>query len=674
MNVTELARKLRVNTKDLLDVLPEYGFDIGKKAIKIDDKVAQQVMKKWRFIRKDMEEAERKELEERKQKERELRKQAGHSLRLPPFITVREFAERMELSTPQVIMELMKNGILANQNQDIDFETASIIAEELGFTIIKEDGSSEQVQEDHRDKSLEEALANGKNLQKRPPVIVIMGHVDHGKTLLLDTIRQTDVAGGEAGGITQHIGAYQTLWKDPKTKEERAISFIDTPGHEAFTMMRSRGARVADIAVLIVAADDGVKPQTKEAIDIIKAAKLPFVVAINKIDKPGADPQRVRTELTKYDIVPEEWGGKIPVLDISAKQNINIDGLLDVLLLVADMHEGGIVADPDMPAVGTIIETHIDKGMGAVATVLVQSGTLKRGDKLVVNGEIYGKVRAMKDHRGEDLDTAGPSVPAQILGFKVAPEVGDILDTSKAASATEINLKQKRVQQTGAERATILAAMQDDEETQKKTINLVVKADVLGSLEAILSSLSKIKHDEVGVKIIGKGLGNITEDDVKKAQTGEGILVGFNVQPTASAGVLIRDQNISFRHYKIIYDLIDWVKEELQKLLEFEKIITELGTLRVLAIFKRDKNAMIVGARVLNGKPLVKASVRIKRQDVTMGTGLVKEIKIGQQAVKEVTEGTECGMNIETRERIQEGDILEAYTEESKARKLEIAD
>ncbi len=308
MNVTELARKLSINQKDLLDVLPTYGFDIGQKAIKIDDRVAQQIMRKWRFIKRDLEEKRRKEFEERKLKERELRKQIGKSVTIPARITVKDLSERMELPVTQVIMELMKNGILANQNQDIDYDTAAILSEEMGFKVEREEaGKTAPIDEAHV-AHLEEALAKAKHLEKRPPVIVIMGHVDHGKTLLLDTIRKTNVVAGEAGGITQHIGAYQTIWKDPKSKVERAITFIDTPGHEAFTMMRSRGAKVADIAILIVAADDGVKPQTKEAIDIIKAAKLPFVVAVNKIDKPGADPQKVRTELSQHGILTDEWG------------------------------------------------------------------------------------------------------------------------------------------------------------------------------------------------------------------------------------------------------------------------------------------------------------------------------------------------------------------------------
>ncbi|HRH23861.1 MAG TPA: translation initiation factor IF-2 N-terminal domain-containing protein [Candidatus Magasanikbacteria bacterium] len=416
MNVSELARQLRINTAELLDLLPQYGFDIGKKAIKIDDKTAQQVQKRWRFIKRDLEEKKRKELEEKKLKERELRKQMGQTVVLPQRITVREFSERLSMPTSQVIMEMMKNGILANQNQDIDFDTASILAEELGFSVKKQEGEEEETtKEASRVEDLTTALSQAKNLEPRAPVIVVMGHVDHGKTKLLDTIRKTHVIDTEAGGITQHIGAYQTVWKDPKSKEERAITFIDTPGHEAFSMMRSRGARIADIAILVVAADDSVKPQTIEAINIIKAAKLPLVVAINKIDKEAADVQRTKTDLSHHGVITEEWGGDTPMVEISAKEKKNIDKLLDVLLLVADVQGEAIKADPTLPAIGTVIESNVDKSAGPVATVLIQAGTLRRGDKIVVNNEIYGKVRAMKNYVGAFIDFAGPSVPVQII-------------------------------------------------------------------------------------------------------------------------------------------------------------------------------------------------------------------------------------------------------------------
>jgi len=672
MNVTELARQLRINTVELLDILPQYGFDIGRKAIKIDDTTAEQVIRRWKYIKRELEEKKKKELEEKKLKEKELRKELGQDVTLGDKLTVKEFAEKLNMTVTQIITELMKNGILANQNQNLDFDTMSIMAEDLGFTVHKEDGNIEdEKKEEERVQNLEEALAKGKNLQPRAPVIVVMGHVDHGKTKLLDTIRHANIIDTEAGGITQHIGAYQTIWKDPKNKKERALTFIDTPGHEAFTMMRSRGAKVAVIAILIVAADDGVKPQTEEAINIIKAAKLPYVVAINKIDKEGADVQKTKNDLSQKGVLAEEWGGDVPMVEISAKQNTNIDKLLDVLLLVADMNEDKIKADPGLPAIGTVVESNVDKGMGPVATVLIQSGTLHRGDKLVLNNEIYGKVRAMKNYKAELVDEAGPSVPIQIIGFKIAPEVGDVLDITKESTATEINLRKKKSEQTGAERTIVTADSDSGDEEKKKTLNIVVKADVLGSLEAIVSSFEKIRHAEVGVKIIGKGLGNITEDDVKKATTSGATVIGFNVNATPLAGSMMREENVQFLQYDVIYDLIDWVKEELGRLLSDEKIITEIGNMKVVAIFRKEKGAMIVGGKIETGKVMKNVLARVKHEKLEMGIGKITECRMGQAVSKEVHEGMECGVRFEGKPRIEIGDVLEFYTEETKAREIQ---
>jgi translation initiation factor IF-2 len=673
MNVTELARRLRIDTKRLLEILPEYGFDIGKKAIKIDDRTAQQVMRQWRRIKRDLEFKKRKEAEERKKKERELRRQEGVSVVLPAILTVREFAEALGLSVTQVITELMKNGILANQNQNIDFDTASIMAEELGYTVQKE-GSSEEanaetlLEEAHSD-DLEEALQKGTEKQTRPPVIVVMGHVDHGKTKLLDTVRRANIIDTEAGGITQHIGAYQTLWKDPKNGDERALTFIDTPGHEAFTVMRSRGAKVADIAILIVAADDSVKPQTIEAIQIIKAAKLPFIVAINKIDKPTADVMRVKTDLSAHDVLTEEWGGDVPMVEISAKEQLNIDKLLDMLLLVADLNEDELQADPTIPAVGTVIESNVDKHMGPVATVLVQAGTLRKRDAIVVGNEIYGTVRALRDDRGQEIEAAGPSRPAQIIGFKVAPQIGDVLDVSKESSAEKIDVKQKRTEQTGAEHHTVLH-LEESETGDKQTLDVIVKADVLGSLEAVIGSLQKLKHDEVAVKIIGKGLGNVTENDVAKANAAGATVIGFNVNATTTAEETMREEKIEFLKYSVIYDIIDWAKERLGELLSDETIVEDIGNFKTMAIFRTDRRAMTVGGRVEFGKVIKGCKFRIKRDGEILDEGVVESCQRGPDPVKEVPAGIECGLRLNVRERVEVDDVLEFYTEESKARTI----
>ena len=375
MNVSDLARQLKIHPQKLLQVLPEFGFDIGARAVKIDDRVAEQIKKAWRRIKFVLEERERKEAEKQKILEKELRQSSGIVVKIPKVITVRDLATRLEIPVNKIIMELMKNGILSSQNENIDHDTAMLLAQELGFTVEAEKETNKEETGEHI-KTLEKIMEDGGG-EPRPPVIVVMGHVDHGKTKLLDAIRSTNVVDQEAGGITQHIGAYQVIWTDPSTKEKKPITFIDTPGHEAFTVMRSRGAKVADIAVLVVAADDGVKPQTVEAINIIKAAKLPLVVAINKIDKEGADPTRVRNDLAQHNIIPQEWGGDTPMVEISAKQNLNIDKLLDALLIVADLHDAVLKSNPARRAAGTVIEAHIDKGEGPVATILVQAGTLK---------------------------------------------------------------------------------------------------------------------------------------------------------------------------------------------------------------------------------------------------------------------------------------------------------
>lgn len=672
MNVSELARQLRIRPQEMLQILPQYGFDIGVKAIKVDDKVAAQIVKQWKYIKRQIEDKKAKEAEEKKKLEKELRRESGLTVSLPPIITVRDFSERMSLPVTQVITELMKNGILANQNQNLDFETASIMAGELGYNVEKEEGTKEDAEkEERKEKAIEDALARANNPEPRAPVVVVMGHVDHGKTSLLDTIREANITSTESGGITQHIGAYQTVWKDPKTKVERALTFIDTPGHEAFTVMRSRGAKIADIAILVVAADDGVKPQTEEVIQIIKAAKIPFVVALNKIDKEGADIQRVKSQLSEHEIIPEEWGGKVPFVEISAKKKLHIDTLLDVLLLVADMNAETIQADPHIPAVGTIIESKMNKNIGPVATVLIQAGTLHKNDSLVVHGEIYGKVRAMKDFTGETIDSAGPSMPVQIIGFKVAPEVGDILDVSLANVAEKIDIKAKRNQQSGAEKQTVQQRESTTEEDGKKrTLNLVIKADVLGSLEAIIGTFDKIMHDEVGVKVIGKGLGNITEDDVHKVEAGGGILVGFKVKPTPTVDADIREKGLQFYQFDVIYALFDWVKEELTKMLSNEKIITEIGIMKILAIFRTEKSSMILGGRVEDGKVRKDCFVRVKRDGEIIGTGKISRCQLAKSESKEIPSGTEGGITFEGKIRVEVGDVLEAYTEESKARAL----
>lgn len=671
MNVSELARKLRVSVKEMYEVLPNYGFDIGRRAVKVDDKIADSIIREWRRMYADWKEKQRRAKEQQRIAEKEARLAEGKSAILPPVVTVRDFAAKLNLPVTAIISELMKNGILASLNERIDFETATVIAEDLGFNIQRETGVAPEAElsttqatemKQQLDAETEE------NLVARPPVIVVMGHVDHGKTKLLDTIRTTNVVASESGGITQHIGAYQVV------KNDRLITFIDTPGHEAFTVMRSRGARIADVAILVVAADDGVMPQTVEAIKIIQAAKIPLVVALNKMDKEGVNVDKVKTELANYSVQIEEWGGNVPLVPISAKTGLGVDKLLETLLLVSDVDSDKIRANPNRRAIGTIIESHVDKGEGPVATLLVQGGTLHKNDPLVVNGQIYGTVRAMKDHLGALVDEARPSMPVKILGFKAAPEVGDILDVAKVKEAT----KYQRVRTSGMVAGPVQQTQsvdEDGEESGEKKIwlNVFVKADVLGSLEAILQSLEKYQTEEVGVKVVGRGLGNFTEPEVLRAESQRALIFGFHVQPIPGAAVLAKTKGIEVHLFKVIYDMLNFVEQRLNEMVPAEIIVTEHGTFKTIAIFRTDKKAQVVGGRVEQGKVPNGAFVRVYRNREYIADGKVVGTQMGKTDVKEIPAGHECGIKYEGKEPLQEGDVLEAYTKEERKKKVVFA-
>lgn len=667
MNVSELARRLRVTPHELLTKLPELGFDIGTRAIKVDDRVADQIFKKWI-------EAARRE---------RLRNQLiGGSTQgpavavkktdvvLPSVITVRDFAGKLNLPVTKVIQQLMKAGILASQNERIDFTTAAIISEELGFQAQQEKKEEEDWKETIEEKDvIKESLQAEatEKLQTRPPVVVIMGHVDHGKTRTLDAIRKTHVMEGESGGITQHIGAYQA------EKNGRKLTFIDTPGHEAFTVMRSRGAKIADIGILIVAADDGVQPQTKEAADIIRAAKLPFIVALNKIDKPDIDENRVLGQLAELGITVETWGGNVPLARISAKTGLGIDSLLDLILLVADVEKEKIVANPDRLAAGTVIEAHVDKGEGVVATMIVQNGTLKRNDWLGIQGAAYGRVRAMRDWNGKTVDEALPGMPVKILGFKVPPVVGDIVEVP----ADPKTLEQKKVRATSQVADNFTAAKQvvtENTEGQKKImLNIVLKTDVLGSLEALLGMFEKINHELVGVDVIQKGLGNVTEVDIERALNSRpSVVYGFNVVVPTMLEMSARDKNIDVKSYKIIYELFDDVVARLNALLPQEVITTVLGQAEVAGIFRTEPGRMVAGVRVKEGHLQTGCKVRIWRGEDPIGEGVLETLQSGKSATKELGAGQEGGVSYRGKTKLELGDRFEAYIEESKTRKLEI--
>jgi len=663
MNVTELARKLKKTTTELLEILPEFGFDVGKKAIKVDNRLADKIIKDWPKMIKELE--AKKAIAKKSAAEEGITPaaEAKKSVKIPSIITVRDFAAKIDQPVSLVLKNLMKNGIFVSMNERIDFDTASVIGDDFNVEIIP--AEEENAQEITYEEKIKELLKEEKQeiLKERPPVIVIMGHVDHGKTKLLDTIRKTDIVAGEAGGITQHIGAYQV------EKNNRKITFIDTPGHEAFTAMRARGAKVADIAILIVAADDSVKPQTIEAYRIIEQSKIPFIVAINKIDKPEANIDKVKQDLSQQlNLTPEDWGGKTIMVPVSAMTGENVDELLDMILLVADIDKDKIKANPDKEAVGTIIESHIDKGEGPVATALIQAGTLNINDNICVNNTLYGKVRAMKEWRGENIENAGPATPVKIIGFKAAPQVGDIMEV-----VCEVKGLKKKIKTYAKEKPASVASIENTgEETEKiKKFNLILKTDVLGSQEAILESLEKIHHPDIQIKIVSKGLGNVTENDVLQAEATGAIIYGFSVLVPQPVQDLARDKEIEINSHKIIYELIDNVKKHLKELLGTETIITVLGQLEVLEIFRTEKNAMIVGGRVKTGKLEINSKIKVLRKNEEIAQGALDELKAGKEAVKEVVAGEQCGIKFTGQPVIARGDILEVYKEEEKAIKLD---
>ncbi len=655
--------------EDLRAQLPTLGFSIGRHAIKINDREAQKIQEAYqeqkrrlRLTAKRDEQMARAEAQ--KSGEKPILEKSVH---LPRVVSVREFATRLDLPIAKVMQELLKSGILASLNERIDFDTASIVAEDLGYKAELEAAVVEDQSDEEGSKRLEQMLQEEakENVRARPPVIVVMGHVDHGKTKLLDAIRTTHVMESEAGGITQHIGAYQVV------RKEKLMTFIDTPGHEAFTVMRSRGAKVADIAILVVAADDGVQPQTKEAVDIIKAAGLPYVVAINKTDKADADVERVKGQLAELNLIPEEWGGKTLIVPVSAKNGTGIDELLDMLLLVNDMEKEKIVANPDRRAAGTIIDSHIDKGAGPVATVLVQSGTLRMGDPIGVRGAMYGRVRFMKDWRGETVTEATPSMPVKVLGFKAAPAVGDVLEVPEDAKALE-KMKDRPVKSGVSETSTISRQPTAESKEGKELLNIVIRADVLGSLEAVLGMFEKIKHDAVGVEVVSKGLGNITDADVLKAEATGSVVYAFGVKATPTALELGRDKNVPILDYDIIYKLFEDVLTRLQQMLPAEEILTEMAKIEVLAVFKKTDKGGIIGGRVLGDKVRAPSKMRILRAGEVVGEGDIIRLQFLKQAIKEVSGGSECGVEFVSRSKIEIGDTLETYLEESKTRILKI--
>lgn len=652
MNITELARILRINPQELRDLLPQLGFAIGQKAIKVDNNTAKKIIKDWPFLRREW---EQKKAAAAIKKQDEVLPKEKKTILVPKVITVRSYAELAGIPVNRVLAELMKNGVFTSINEKIDFDTASIIGDGLNLEVREAEENLTDALEKEEQK-LAAILANEdeQDLKPRPPVIVVMGHVDHGKTKLLDSIRSTNVVAGEAGGITQHIGAYQIMRKG------QTLTFIDTPGHEAFTAMRSRGAKVADIAILVVAADDGVKPQTVEAFKIIEAAKIPYLVAMNKVDKPTADINRTKQELsTQLHITPEDWGGKIICAPISAKEGTGIEDLLDMVLLVAETEATSLKANPEAEAAGTVVESNVDKAAGPLATILVQNGTLRIGDQLCFNEVIYGKVKALKNYKGEDIKEAGPSTPAKILGLKISPAVGDILNVGDGEK-----VRTKKIR-TGAQAAEALPANNEDNSDDKTPhVKVVIKTDFLGSAEAIEESLLKLNNEKVKVKIISKGLGYITEGDVKRAEDAGAKILGFNVRMSPAIETLVRERKVTIKIFSIIYDLIKFIKEEMQLLVRPEINRVELGRLKVLAVFRTENNSQIVGGKVLDGEARNNSLIEVRRGENFIVNGRLSRLQSGKQDVELVGKDQEAGLKYEGKPLVQVGDILNIYREE----------
>ncbi len=578
------------------------------------------------------------------------------SVTLPPSVTVKKLSEHLNVPVTTLITELMKNGILATINEEIDFETASVIASDLGFeaTLSEEETSEGVITLEGMNKILSEEKHSGKNLSPRAPVVTILGHVDHGKTTLLDTIRKASVASGEAGGITQHISAYQVK------KQKQLITFVDTPGHEAFAAMRKRGLSIADIAILVVAADDGVRPQTKEVITYLKERKLPVIVAINKIDKPEAKPERVKQELAEHGILFEDWGGDTMSVEISAKNNINIDKLLESILLVAEVED--FRADQKRDGLAVVLESHLDPQKGPVATVLVRTGSLKVGQDIVA-GKTFGRIRRIEDFAGRNLEIAAPSVPATIYGFNDTPQVNDI--THVVSNKGQARLYSKEALSKDGPR---MIASSDEEETKK--LYLVIKADVQGSLEAILQILESIHSDEISLQVISSAVGTITESDVKIAETANALVIGFNSEPTSVAKRLAEKSGIEIVTYNIIYKLVESLKERMADLLPPEIIRTDSGQLSVLAVFKTGKRDMILGGRVAEGKFLRGSLLEVIRDGEIIGQGKMANLQQNKQNADEVGQGNECGVVFEGNVKVAVGDTLICYKEEEKKRTL----
>jgi translation initiation factor IF-2 len=653
MNTSVLARQLKITTTELLDKLPELGFDIGGKALKINDHLVPKIIDAWKKAEKKKAFKEsQSQITEIRAKDKNLPVEQKE-ITVGDTIVVKDLAEIMKLPVARLMGELMKNGIMVSLNEKIDFDTTTIIAEDLGFKVNKSDETA--TEETSSKEKLTQLLSTRTASDAKAPVVVVMGHVDHGKTKLLDAIRSSNVVASEAGGITQHIGAYQII------THNRAITFLDTPGHEAFKAMRSRGGQVADIAILVVAADDGLQPQTLESISVIQKENLPFVIAINKIDKDGADIDRLKQQLVEINLMPEDWGGKVICQPISALKKEGISELLDMILLVADMEN--FKADAQGPAVGTIIESHLDPGEGPVATVLVQAGTLQVGDMIIV-GQVPGKIKMLRDWKGQNLEAAGPATPAKILGLKQLPQIGEILEviTDKKSYKNKLKNIDNNFRPAGINNSSN-NNKKDEGEDGATTLRLIIKSDVLGSAEAIEESLRKIKVPGAKIQVIKKGLGLFNENDVLNAAAQQAILVGFHIKENKIIVNLAQEKKVNILYFDIIYKLLEDIEKRLITIKAKKTFHKIIGKMQVLAIFKSQKNSMIVGGKIIEGMITKKCSVKVMKNGEMEAIGKIIGLQSAKQEMNEVVAGNEAGLEYQGDPIIAVGDTLEFFEE-----------
>lgn len=580
------------------------------------------------------------------------------NIELPASIVIRDLAQKIEKSPIEIIKKLMANGVMATINQAVDFDTAAIVVAEYGFEAVAE-AQVEVKKEETGEVPLWRRLIadeDASKLMARPPVVTILGHVDHGKTSLLDAVRQTDVAAGEAGGITQHIGAYQV------EKKGRTITFLDTPGHAAFTAMRARGAQGADIVILVIAADDGVMPQTREAIAHAKAARVPIIVAMNKIDKPNSNPERVKQQLAELELVPDEWGGNTMIVPVSAKLKQGIDDLLEGILLVADNVD--IRANPGGKVLGTVIEAEVDKSKGTIATLLVQNGTLSAGD-IVVAGNSYGRMKAITDYKGKPIQKAGPSTPVAVMGLNAVPSAGDVFQVvaseKEARAIVAERMEANKSQSQDRKKISLEDLFASVQAGEARELSLIVKADVQGSLEPILNELVKLGQGEIGVNVLYAETGNIGENDVMLASASKAIIVGFNVQADLSARRLAETEGISIRLYDIIYRMTEDIEKALKGMLEPEVVEKVIGRAHVLAVFSASKLGRVAGCRVIEGELRRNAKVRLYRGTDLVFEGEMASLRHEKEDVREIRTGFECGVGLKNFNDIQVGDLLICY-------------